>query len=245
MKAKHIILTGFIFTALVTSLIAWGWLPEVVAACLFFFVSLALSFCMAVNTGRGKHIQELQTYQRALVKAGAAASLEDLLQQINFWVPRILPARFSFIWIEGRGVFPRGLGEENPGWLNIANRLGETEKADFIERNHTEFPDKLLPAGINSFIVLPLPTNANYKAALFIIEPDNGMAQFAARQEMLLNLCSRVHNVLLVERDNKQTEMEHLRLMGIALKAIESSAPGFSGHAMRVREMSLNWAWKK
>lgn len=223
MNAKFSILAGFVFTALITSLITWELLPPLAVACLFFVTALALCYYMAANWSRGRHIEDLLTYQRAFLKLFAAED-RSKLRQLNFWVPRIYPAEYSFIWIEGIGICPDEICKEYPGWLDIAHKTRNMDKAEIITRASKDYEFESLPAKINSFIILPLAAPADRKASLFIVEPHDGMSRFEAKRELLLNLCRMGFAALHLQEEVNKKERETLALIEILLKAVESSA---------------------
>ncbi len=234
MDTKHIVLTGFIVTALVTAVVLVDVLPVLVIAFIILLAGLGFTYYAGLSRNRIEYIGE----QRLLLEFNKHLSGIQERSEVelitNKYASRIVSCEKTMIL---------GAGDvstiEDGFDVNSIKKWVEEKKAELLIVDHNSCPPDLsVPAHIQSLLAIPILSRSDiYGIILLLNKKDPG--SFTARQrEMLQHLAAETAEIISQLLDYKKQQAYQLDLLKAMVKAIEEREMGFAGHSERVAEIT-------
>jgi HD-GYP domain-containing protein (c-di-GMP phosphodiesterase class II) len=236
MNSKQIVLTGLVFTSLLTSLVLVDFLPVVVLAILFLVTGMLATAFIGLNHRRREQLDKAGSIIEASKALHLAESIADITAQLCIRLKITLNCESVFLWTKEAGAFAAEGLACWPGWDEMSEVIIEKGKPLIVNAGDKAVIPPDLPDNIKSFMGVALDTGKS--DVLYLINSSKG--NFEQHDLKLAQAIALQASRLIVRFQSLEEEkIFYHSLLESAIRANEASLPRFSGHAERVMAISI------
>lgn len=221
MQHRHIVISGFIITALLAAVILSGWLPDWAIALFILGAGVGLTYLLALISRQQEYLTHQQAFVRALQDLHKADSYQSLVKHLEMALHRVLAGEATAVKVL----------ESAPSAPPEADLCGW---ADLLERADASSDLQMITKEDEDWYVLPVQDSSAQPRKIFLCWKQKHNPAGLSVQGNLKIIAATASQILV--RLNKQQHYEEFlnQLLHSAVKAGEDQVPGFSGHSQRV-----------
>ncbi len=234
MGTKHIVLAGFIATALVTAVVLADVLPVLVIAFIILLAGLGLTYYAGLSWNRIEYIGEqrlLLEFNKELINGRELSEVERVTKK---YAARIVSCENIAILRAGNASTAEDVID-----LNNLERWMEEKQTELLIDEHNSCPaDLSVPANIRSLLGIPILSRPDHYGIILLINKEDPGAFTPRQREMLQYLTAQAAKIISQFLDHRKQHAYQLDLLKAMVKAIEGRETGFAGHSERVAEIT-------
>ncbi|NLU48068.1 MAG: HD domain-containing protein [Syntrophomonadaceae bacterium] len=222
MQERHLVISGFIITALLAAVILNGWVPFWVVALVILAAGVGFTYMRALGQRQQDYLANQQALVRALQDLHKADSYPDLVKNLELALHRVLAGKATAVKVlEANSPAP---SEDIAGWEDLFKLAETNSELQVITREDEDW------------CALPVKCSSPESSQIFLCwKQKHDPAGLPVQDKKNVSTIAAIAAQILT-RLNKQHNQEQFlnQLLLTAVKAREDQVPGFSGHGERV-----------
>lgn len=237
MQAKQVVFLGIIASALLATLVIFEWIPPLAAGLMVLSITMVAAFFIALSMLRGRRLGDQELVATAILRINEQKNEEQVVAQMLHWSKAIVECKASFYFnVEQGKSFHLNEKEEEGAWRSVSQEVAES-------CNNWLWPNASLqaypPASIKTFLAMPLTGDNDKIAGIIFLVNRQGEPSFRAADATLLQPLIKAGRTALLRLKNEEQNLAHYwEIIAAVIEGIETTSPGFQGHARRVSHLA-------